>query len=81
MTIIYIYFRILLGFMSKLLNGVIGAGVGLLVAAIILPIALTTMADANMTGVDSTVTIVVTILMPILCAVGVALRFLPEDTF
>jgi hypothetical protein len=39
------------------------------------------MADANMTGVDSTVTIVVTILMPILCAVGVALRFLPEDTF
>jgi hypothetical protein len=67
--------------MSKLLNGVIGAGVGLLVAAIILPIALTTMADANMTGVDSTVTIVVTILMPILCAVGVALRFLPEDTF
>ena len=65
--------------MSKLLNGVIGAGVGLLVAAIILPIALTTMADANMTGVDATVTIVVTILMPILCAVGVALRFLPDD--
>ncbi|OGN87471.1 MAG: hypothetical protein A2Z74_04695 [Chloroflexi bacterium RBG_13_46_9] len=67
--------------MSRLLNGVIGAGVGLLVAAIILPIALTTMADANMTGVDATVSIVVTILMPILCAVGVALRFLPEDTF
>jgi hypothetical protein len=65
--------------MSKLLNGVIGAGVGLLVAAIILPIALTTMADANMTGVDATVTIVVTILMPILCAVGVSLRFLPDD--
>jgi len=65
--------------MSRLLNGVIGAGVGLLVAAIILPIALTTMADANMTGVDATVSIVVTILMPILCAVGVALRFLPED--
>ena len=65
--------------MSRLLNGVIGAGVGLLVAAIILPIALTTMADANMTGVDATVTIVVTILMPILCAVGVSLRFLPED--
>ena len=65
--------------MSKLLNGVIGAGVGLLVAAIILPIALTTMADANMTGVDATVSIVVTILMPILCAVGVALRFLPDD--
>ena len=65
--------------MSRLLNGVIGAGVGLLVAAIILPIALTTMADANMTGVDATVSIVVTILMPILCAVGVALRFLPDD--
>jgi hypothetical protein len=65
--------------MSRLLNGVIGAGVGLLVAAIVLPIALTTMADANMTGVDATVTIVVTILMPILCAIGVALRFLPDN--
>ena len=65
--------------MSRLLNGVIGAGVGLLVAAIILPIALTTMADANMTGVDATVGIVVTILMPILCTVGVALRFLPDE--
>jgi hypothetical protein len=65
--------------MSRLLNGVIGAGVGLLVAAIVLPIALTTMADANMTGVDATVTIVVTILMPILCAIGVSLRFLPDD--
>ena len=65
--------------MSRLLNGIIGAGVGLLVAAIILPIALTTMADANMTGVDATVVVVVTILMPILCAIGVSLRFLPED--
>jgi len=67
--------------MSRLLNGIIGAGVGLLVAAIILPIALTTMADANMTGVDATVVVVVTILMPILCAIGVSLRFLPEDIF
>ena len=64
--------------MSNLLNGVIGAGVGLLVAAIILPIALTTMADANMTSVDATVVTVVTILMPILCSVGIALRFLPQ---
>lgn len=76
---IYIYFSIQLQSMSRLLNGVIGAGVGLLIAAIVLPIALTTMADANMTGVDATVVTVVTILMPILCAIGVALRFLPED--
>ena len=67
--------------MARLLNGIIGAGVGLLVAAIILPIALTTMADANMTGVDATVVVVVTILMPILASIGIALRFLPEDTF
>lgn len=65
--------------MSRLLNAIIGAGVGLLVAAIVLPIALTTMADANMTGVDATVVTVVTILMPILCAIGIALRFLPSD--
>ena len=65
--------------MSRLLNGVIGAGVGLLMAAIILPIALNTMADANMTGVDAAVATVVTVLMPILCSVGIALRFLPDD--
>ena len=65
--------------MSRLLNGVIGAGVGLLVAAIILPIALNTMANATMTNVDATVIVVVTVLMPILAAVGIALRFLPED--
>jgi len=65
--------------MSRLLNGIIGAGVGLLVAAIILPIALNTMANATMTNVDATVIVVVTVLMPILAAVGIALRFLPED--
>ena len=65
--------------MSRLLNGIIGAGVGLLVAAIILPIALNTMANATMTNVDATVIVVVTVLMPILAAIGIALRFLPED--
>ena len=64
--------------MSQLLNAIVGAGVGLLIAAIILPIALTTMADANMTSVDATVVTVVTILMPILCSIGIALRFLPQ---
>ena len=65
--------------MGRLLNGIIGASVSLLIAAIMLPIALTTMADANLTGVDATVVVVVTILMPILASVGIALRFLPED--
>ena len=62
----------------KLLNKVIAVSVGLLVLALIFPIALNTLANATMTNVDPTVVTVVTILVPILAAIGMALYFLPK---
>lgn len=62
----------------QLLNKIIAVSVGLLVLALIFPIALETLANATMTGVDATVVTVVTILVPILAAIGMALYFLPK---
>jgi len=62
----------------EILNKVIAVSVGLLVLALIFPIALNTLANATMTNVDSTVVTVVTILVPILAAIGMALYFLPR---
>ncbi len=62
----------------ELLNKVIAVSVGLLVLALIFPIALNTLANATMTNVDTTVVTVVTILVPILAAIGMALYFLPR---
>ena len=54
---------------------VIEVGISLLIAAVILPIALTTLASANFTGVDASVKTVVTILLPILAVVAIALVY------
>ncbi len=62
----------------ELLNKIIAVSVGLLVLALIFPIALNTLANATMTNVDPTVVTVVTILVPILAAIGMALFFLPR---
>ena len=62
----------------ELLNKVIAVSVGLLVLALIFPIALNTLANATMTNVDPTVVTVVTILVPILAAIGMALYFMPR---
>lgn len=62
----------------ELLNKVIAVSVGLLVLALIFPIALNTLANATMTNVDSTVVTVVQILVPVLAAIGIALYFLPK---
>jgi len=62
----------------ELLNKIIAVSVGLLVLALIFPIALNALANATMTNVDSTVVTVVTVLVPILAAIGMALYFLPR---
>lgn len=62
----------------EILNKIIAVSVGLLVLALIFPIALNTLANATMTNVDPTVITVVTILVPILAAIGLALYFLPR---
>jgi len=63
----------------EIVNKVIGIAVGILMVAVLVPIALSTLADANMTGVDDTVTTVLLVLLPILAVVGIALWFLPRD--
>ena len=55
---------------------VVMIAVSLLVAAVILPVALTTLAGANYTGVDPAVKTVVTILLPILAVIGVAMLYI-----
>jgi len=65
--------------MSALLDKVVAISVGLLVAAILMPVALVTMANATFTGVDNTVVIVMTILLPVLAAIGIALYFLKSE--
>ena len=61
-----------------ILGKVIAVSVALLVLALIFPIALNTLANATMTNVDPTVVTVVTILVPVLAAIGLALYFLPR---
>jgi len=63
---------------SDILNKVVGVSIGLFVAAIILPVALQTLASATMTDVDPTVITVVTILLPVLAVIGIAVYFLPK---
>jgi len=59
-------------------NKVIGIAVGLLMAAIIFPLAMTTLLAANHTGVNATVWTVVSVLVPILAVIAIALYFLPK---
>ena len=62
----------------EILNKIIAVSVGLLVLALVFPIALETLANATMTNVDPTVVTVVTVLVPILAAIGMAIYFLPR---
>jgi hypothetical protein len=69
--------------MNPLLEKVVAISIGLFVAAIMLPIALVTMANATWTGdngsVDPTVILIVTVLLPVLGVIGIALYFLKSD--
>lgn len=62
----------------EIVNKIVGIGVGLLVTATIIPVALVTLAEANVTGVSSVVVTVLTVLLPILAIIGLALYFLPR---
>lgn len=64
--------------MDNLMSKVIGIAVALLLVAVLVPVALTTLAGANVTGVDDTVVSVLTILLPILAIIGIAMYFIPR---
>lgn len=52
-------------------------GVALLVVAIVMPIALLAIADANVTGWTSSTTTIFQTLLPVVAVIGVAIAFLP----
>jgi len=66
----------------ELVNKIIAVSIGLFVAAIILPVALVTLANATWSGsngsVDPAVIVVVTILLPILGVIGIAMYLLRD---
>jgi hypothetical protein len=61
-----------------MINKIVGVAVGLLVAAAIVPISMTTLLAANHTGVNAAVWTVFSILMPILAIIGLALYLMPR---
>lgn len=66
--------------MNGMLGKIVGVSIGLLVAALLLPIALSELAgsEANMTtaGVDSTVITIMCVMLPILAVISLAVYFL-----
>ena len=67
---------------GNILNKIIEIGVGLLMVAVLIPVALTTMAGSktNMTaaGVDPVVLTVLLVLVPVLAIIGLAIYFIPR---
>lgn len=55
---------------------IVGIAIGLFVVAIIMPSALTTIAGANLTGVDPAIETVFVLLLPIIAVIGIVLMFL-----
>jgi len=66
--------------MENIMKVIVAISVGLLLLAILFPIALNQIAIMNTTGVDPVVVTVVTLLVPVLAAIGVALYFLKPIT-
>lgn len=55
---------------------IIGIAIGLFVAAVIMPAALVAIANATLTGVDSSVITIFQILLPIIAIIGLVMLFL-----
>lgn len=61
-----------------ILNKVVELSIGLFIAGVMIPIGLQAIATANITGIDSTVATVFTLLLPILAIIGLVLYFVPK---
>jgi len=64
---------------ESVVGRIVGIAIGIFVVATIIPVALTELAGANLTGVDPAVTTILTILLPILAVVAIALMFLYKN--
>jgi len=63
---------------NAILGKVVAISIGLFVAAILLPSALNTIANASMENVDPAVVTIVQVLLPVLGVIAIALYFLRE---
>jgi hypothetical protein len=59
---------------------VIGISLGLLLAAIMLPIGLNQLANASMPNVDPSVVLILVVVLPILAVIGIALAFYGNES-
>lgn len=57
---------------------IIGVAVGLLVAAVLVPVAITQIVSTSTTGWNQAVATIFTVLLPILAVVAMALYFMPK---
>jgi uncharacterized lipoprotein YbaY len=64
--------------MEDMMKKIIGIAVGILLVAVLIPVALTTLAGANHSGVDATVWTVLSVLLPILAVIAIALYFVKD---
>lgn len=64
---------------ESVVGRIVGIAIGIFVVATIIPVALTELAGANLTGVDPAVTTILTVLLPILSVVAIALMFLKRN--
>lgn len=62
----------------ELVNKIVAVSIGLFVAAIMMPVALITMANTTWYGVDPAIVTVMTVLLPVLGAISIALIFLRD---
>ncbi len=62
----------------NILEDIVLIVVGLFIAAILLPPALTSLATASTTGWNPAVVTIVEVLLPILAVIGIALYFMPK---
>lgn len=65
--------------MGGIVRYVVEIGLGLVFAAIFIPLGLNYIADANMTGVTAIVAQIFTVVLPIMAVIGVGLKFMPDE--
>ena len=76
----YICSDILFRIMAEaLVQKIVGVSIGLFVAAIMLPVAIVTLANVSWYSTNTAVKTMVTILLPVLAVIGIALYFLHND--
>jgi len=64
---------------TEMVGKVVGIGIALFVTAILLPLGLNALANASMVNVDANVVTILTVLLPVLAVIGIALYFMKNS--